>query len=76
MGSGKILKQVERSGKTTTDIGHLIDEWIFSKKIRRILKMKLLDDETYDDIAGEVDMSVDQIKSIVKKGVATLKSHF
>lgn len=75
MGAGTVLKQVEKAGRTTSQINNLIDEWIFSKKSRRILKMKLLDDETYEVIAEETGMSVDQIKRIVKKGVATLKCH-
>ena len=75
MGAGTVLKQVEKAGKSTSQISNLIDEWIFSKKSRRILKMKLLDDETYEVIAEETDMSVDQIKRIVKKGVDTLKCH-
>lgn len=75
MGAGTVLKQVEKAGRSTSQISELIDEWIFSKKSRRILKMKLLDDETYEVIAEETDMSVDQIKRIVKKGVDTLKCH-
>lgn len=75
MGSGVILKQVERSGKSTSEISRLIDEHIFNRKHRQILKMKLLDGESYDAVAGSFGMSVDQAKVIVKKGIATLKNH-
>lgn len=75
MGSGSILKQVERSGKSTTEISRLIDEWIFDHRHRKMLKMKLLDGESYEDVAAAFGKSVDQVKVIVKKGIATLKNH-
>lgn len=50
----------------------LIDEWIFSERDRKILKRRLLDGITHEKIAEEVDMSVRQIKYIVKDGVTKL----
>lgn len=78
MGSGCRLKQVEKSGKSTTEVSRMIDDWIFNKKYRRIIKMKLIDGDTYDEIAGAFDppMSVDQVKKIVKQGIDALKNHF
>lgn len=50
----------------------LIDEWIFSERDRKILKRRLLDGITHERIAEEFDMSVRQIKYIVKDGVTKL----
>jgi DNA-directed RNA polymerase specialized sigma subunit len=52
--------------------GKLIDEWIFNERDRKILKRRLLDGITHEKIAEEVDMSVRQIKYIVKDGVTKL----
>ena len=45
----------------------LINEWIFSERNRNILKRRMLDGITYERIAEEFDMSVSQIKRIVKE---------
>ena len=45
----------------------LIDEWIFSERDRKILKRRLLDGITYENLAEEFDLSVRQIKTIVYK---------
>jgi len=50
-----------------TEIDSLIDEWIHHERDRRILKRRLLDGRTYEQLASEFDMSVRQIKSIVYK---------
>lgn len=53
----------------------LIDEWIFSDRDRRMLKRKLIDGITYEQLAEEFDLSVRQAKEIIKKGKAELKMH-
>jgi len=50
-----------------TEIDSLIDEWIHHERDRQILKRRLLDGRTYEQLASEFDMSVRQIKSIVYK---------
>lgn len=45
----------------------LIDEWIFNERNRRILKRRLLDGITYERLAEEFDLSVQQTKNIVYK---------
>lgn len=72
---GRVLEIVKRKHITTARMDRLIDEWIFSKRNRLILKRKLLDEETYEKIAEEFGMSIEQTKRIVKKGVETLKCH-
>lgn len=51
-----------------SQVEHLIDEWIFSERDRRVLKRRLLDGICYEPLAEEFDMSVRQIKNIVYKG--------
>jgi DNA-directed RNA polymerase specialized sigma subunit len=58
--------------KPRSEWERLIDEWIFSERDRKILKRRLLDGITHERIAEEVDMSVRQIKYIVKDGVTKL----
>ena len=53
---------------------HIIDEWIFNERDRKILKRKLLDGITHERVAEEFDMSVRRIKVIVKKGTNILAS--
>ena len=58
--------------KPRSEWERLIDEWIFSERDRKILKRRLLDGITHERIAEEFDMSVRQIKYIVKDGVTKL----
>lgn len=53
----------------------LIDEWIFSERNRKILKRRLLDGLTYESLAEEFDLSVQQIKNIVYKCQDSLTRH-
>ena len=48
-------------------ITYLIDEWIFNERNRNILKRRLLDGLTYEKLAEEFDLSVQQTKNIVYK---------
>lgn len=45
----------------------LINEWIFSERDRKLLKRRLLDGITYENLAEEFDLSVRQVKTIVYK---------
>lgn len=52
-----------------SEIDHLIDEWIIGRNAERnraILKRKLFDGITYEDLADEFDISVRQTKRIVR----------
>ena len=51
-----------------SELTHLIDEWIYSERDRKILKRRLLDGITYERIAEEFDMSPRQISTIIYKG--------
>ena len=50
---------------SNSELEHLIDEWCHNQKYRTILKLKLIDGLTYEEVAEEVDMSDRQIKRIV-----------
>lgn len=54
----------------------VIDEWVFSERDRNILKRRLLDGIKYEALAEEFDLSVRQIKNIVKKQQNRLFAHF
>lgn len=54
---------------------HLIDEWIFNERDRKILKRRLLDGICYEPHADEFDMSTTQIKSIIYKLQKRLVKH-
>lgn len=46
----------------------LINEYFHSERDRKILKRRLIDGLTYENLAEEFDLSVTQIKRIVYKG--------
>ena len=73
---GRILSAAHPPHITTARLDGLIEAWIFSKRDRLMLKHKLIDGETYEAIAEEFDMSVEQTKRIIKKGADNLKRHF
>ncbi len=46
----------------------LINEWILKERDRNILKRKIIDGLTYEQVAEEFDLSVQRIKAIVSDG--------
>lgn len=62
-----------------SQIEALIDEWIIGPKAARdrdILKSRLLDGLTYEELAERYDLSVRQTKTIVYKREQTLFRHY
>lgn len=53
----------------------IIDEWIFNERNRNIIKRRLLDGITYEALAEEFDLSVQQIKNIVYRCQDMLSCH-
>lgn len=49
-----------------TELEYLIEEYVLSSRDRRIMKSRVIDGMTYEDIAEMYDMSVTQICTIVK----------
>lgn len=60
--------KVDFGNLSRSEVEHLIDEWIFSERDRKILKRRLLDGILYEPLAEEFDLSVRQVKNIVRKG--------
>ena len=52
---------------SVSETERLINEWIFNERNRSILKRRMLDGITYEQLAEEFDMSVSQVKRIVKE---------
>ena len=50
-----------------SDWENLIDQYVFSERDRAILKRRLLDGITFEDLSAEFDLSVRQTKNIVYK---------
>lgn len=61
--------------KSRSEIEHLIEEWIFNERDRAILKRRLLDGITYENLACEFDLSVRRVKTIVYKSQEKLFKH-
>lgn len=60
---------------STSELSHLIDEWIFNERNRKIVKRKMIDGITFERLAEEFDLSTQQVKSIVYKSQALLACH-
>lgn len=50
-----------------SEVEHLIDEYCFNEKYRKILKRRFLDGICFEPLAEEFDLSVRQVKNIVYK---------
>ena len=57
--------RLEDYNKSRSEVSAIIDEWIFNERNRSILKRRLFDGLTYEMLAEEFDLSVQQIKTIV-----------
>lgn len=71
-GACKNQKMIELSVSQTEK---LIDEWVFSERDRALMKRRLLDAITYERLSEEFEMSVSQVKRIIKKHRETLIKH-
>lgn len=50
---------------TNSQIAALIDDYIHSERDRRILRARLIDGKTFDELSAEFNISVRHIKTIV-----------
>lgn len=65
-------------GITKLQLEHLIDEYIIgfrAERNRAIMKRKLIDGITYEELSYEFDLSVNQVKNIVYNGLRILTKH-
>ena len=62
-------------GITTEDVARLIDLYIFRERDRGIMRRKLIDGLTFEEVADEFGMSPRGIKYIVYRGEAIIFKH-
>jgi DNA-directed RNA polymerase specialized sigma24 family protein len=62
-------------GLSRTQVLDLIDSYIFNERNRHLLARRFLDGITYEDLAEEFVLSVNQVKTICYKAVETLLLH-
>lgn len=60
---------------SNTDLANLIDEWVKGERNRRIMKRRLIDLYTLEDLAEEFSLSVPYTHKIVKDNINILKKH-
>lgn len=66
------MKKMELYNLSRSDWEKLIDEWIFNEREREILKRRLLDGLTFEQLASEFNYSTQNIQRIIYKGTARL----
>ena len=59
---------------TNTQIVERINEYVHSKRYRELLRMRLVDGLTYEQIAEAAEMSTAQVYRIVKKYADLIKN--
>jgi len=64
-----------KTNLSTSEVSHLIDEWIFSERDRNILKRRLIDGICFEPLAEEFCLSVRQVKTIVYHGEDIVFKH-
>ena len=62
-------------GLSRTQIVYIVDEWVLSARDREIVKRKLIDGVTFEELAEEQNLSVQTIKRVVYKALSVIKQH-
>lgn len=62
-------------GLSRSQITELTDEWILNARDRDIVKRRLIDGITYEELADEFHLSSQRVKEIVGKSLAVLLRH-
>lgn len=61
-----------------TELESAIDTWIYgrnSERNRKILKRRLIDGETFQNLAEEFDLSIQAVQKIVYKNISKIVKH-
>lgn len=58
-----------------TEAEHLINEWIFSVRDRDILRRRIFDGLTFEELSEEFNLSVQRTKAIVYQNIDKLLIH-
>lgn len=62
-------------GLSRSQITELTDEWILNARDRNIVKRRLIDGITYEELAEEFHLSVQRVKEIVGKALTVILAH-
>lgn len=62
-------------GLSRSQITELTDEWILNARDRQIVKRRLIDGITYEELAEEFHLSAQRVKEIVGKALAVILAH-
>lgn len=54
---------------------HIIDEWIFDERNRKITKRRFLDGVKLEPLSEEFELSVQQTKTILQRSINILIKH-
>lgn len=57
------------------EVADAIDQYVRGERARKILKRRLLDEICYEPLAEEFDISVSQVKRILRKAQEQLFKH-
>ena len=60
---------------SNSEIRNAIDEYIHSERDRELLKRRLIDGLSYDELSTEFHLSIRQVKNIVYKSQDRLFNH-
>ena len=68
-------EEMIKSDYSNSEISHAIDEFIHSQRDRDVLKRRLIDGLSYDELSVEFHLSIRQVKNIVYKSQDRLFNH-
>lgn len=68
--------KLKRNKLSVSQVENLIDEWVFSERDRAIMKRRLIDAITIENLAKEFELSDTQIKRIIKKHQIEIFKHY
>ena len=57
------------------EITYLIEQYVFSARDRKMLKLRLLDGFTYEKLSEIFDLSVRQVRNIIRKNKEIVFDH-
>ena len=62
-------------GLSRSQITELTDEWILNARDRDIVKRRLIDGITYEELGDEFHLSAQRVKEIVGKSLEVILAH-
>ena len=68
----KVIMKYDYSILTNRQWNKLIDDWIFSERDRAIMKRRIIDDKSYDEIAEMFEMSKIHLVRIINNHMEKL----